>query len=128
MMQFCQLVARRRLWTMFVLALFAFDMLAPVFAALAGAPQRSHFTLVCAADGLKRVVPMDDPATQPGSNEIAFECPLCAASGSPAGMDARRAQGPLLALRTHEVPQVPVPALPGWSVAAPFARGPPSAA
>lgn len=117
-----------RTWALVALGLFAFESIAPALAALAGAPQRSHFTLVCAADGLKRVVPMDDPATQPRSNEFAFKCPLCAAGGGPAGMDARRAQVPLLALLSHEVPQVPVPALPGRTIAAAFARGPPSLA
>jgi len=115
-------------WALFVLGLFALDAVAPALATLAGVPQKSHFSLVCSADGLKRVVPVDDPGTKPGSNEFSFKCPLCAASGGPAGMDARRAQGPSLVLRAHEVPQFPLPVLPGRTIAAPFARGPPSAA
>ncbi len=123
-----QPAARRRLWTILVLALFAFDVLAPALAALAGVPQKAHFLLVCSADGLKRVVPVDDPATQPGSNEFAFKCPLCAAGGAPAGMDARRVEGPSRAPFAHEVPPSRDPALSSRTAAAPFARGPPSAA
>lgn len=113
---------------MFVLALFAFDVLAPALAAIAGVPQKSHFALVCSADGLKRVVPVDDPATQPGSNEFAFKCPLCAAGGAPAGMDALRAEGASPTSFTHDVPQSRDPAFSSRTAAAPFARGPPSAA
>lgn len=78
-----------RHWAMLALALFVFDAIGPALAALAGAPQKSHFVEICSSDGMKRVVAAD-LAGDPGSNETGFRCPLCVLHGGHASIDALR--------------------------------------
>ena len=78
-----------RHWAMLALALFVFDAIGPALAALAGAPQKSHFVEICSSDGMKRVVAAD-LAGQAGSNETGFRCPLCVLHAGHAAIDAPR--------------------------------------
>ncbi len=119
---------RLRLWTILVLALFAFDALAPALAALAGARPKAHFTQVCTIDGATRIVPLEDPATAPGSNEFAFQCPLCTGSSGPAAIDAPRVPCSLIGHLRHERPAADAPVSTRSDLRAPLARGPPSLA
>lgn len=119
---------RLRLWTIFVLALFVFDALAPALAALAGARQKVHFTVICSVDGPNRIVPLDDPSAPTGSNEFAFQCPLCAGMGATAAIDAPPLPLILLSGLRDERMAGAEPARVAPDTRAPRARGPPSAA
>ncbi|MBK8065825.1 MAG: DUF2946 family protein [Betaproteobacteria bacterium] len=110
---------------MLALALFVLDAIGPALAALAGAPQKSHFVEICSRDGMKRVVAAD-LAGDPGSNETGFRCPMCVLHAGHAAIDAPRIDAFRLEAPFAERPAARLhPRKPQQTLPLPPPRGPP---